>query len=644
MAALLSLLPALLLGLFAFWCGNFSGAPDFPAGPLGQGLVLAAALFAASSWRDPWRLGEAGRYLPGALAVAVAASLLASPVPRSGRVAILLLPAFGLLPAFVARCWSTPRRRELGLVGLSVVVVGVAAWSLVDAFRLGLPRAAMPLGHHNLLASFLAILLPLVVPGLRRPGASRWLALAALGAGVAALISTRSFLAAAVVAAIALALSVRLESARAVVAGLALLVLALLVPRAAAMVTGADSSASARAVYWRAAWDGFRARPVTGWGPGSTPWTIAETMHPIPGASPAGEIVGQAHSLPLQLLRELGAPGTLLVVGCLGLFLWRRFRNLNSADDPAWVEAGLASVAAAIGCGLGESSLAIPAISVAIAAGAGAALAGEGGEARRDPRWPVWTWLLAAAGFLAPLALAQASYGRALELATREVASPLLERAMRLDPEFPLYRARWAWLAQAPLDRRARESYAAAQQSRGVASLWLRAGVLALEAGESQLARAAFEHAMALDPLSAFAPFQLSQLVEDPTSCTARAILSDPRLAAASLFRGREPLRREALDRVEVWPGIDAGWRAELKRVAVASAPVDGEEVDLTARIDTVPALAMSLHLFRRAAWPADVARIRVERDAVRRLRGLPAASTLPTSQSAAFPPDRCAP
>lgn len=662
MAVLSPFLPALLLGLFAFYCGNFSSAAGFPAGPIGQGLILITAVLAASSWRDPWRLGVAGRYLPWALVLASTLSLFASPVPRSGRVAVVLMPAFLLVPAFAARCWSTERRRALGVVGLSLVVGTVALWSLADALRLRLDRAAMPLGHHNLLAAFLAITLPLVVPGLRRAGAVRWLALSALLVGFTALLTTRSFLALAVVATVALANSYRLEKTRELVAGLALVALAFLVPRAAAIVAGKDSSASARAVYWRAAWDGFGERPVTGWGPGSTSWTIARTMHPIPGVSPAGEIVGQAHSLPLQLLRELGAPGAFLAASCLGLFFWRRWRSRSGAEDRSWVDAGLASVAAGLGCGLGEASLGIPAIALGLAVGAGAALAGAGAEPgaedgggaqqetaerkarRRAPLWPVVAYALLAATLLAPLARAQALYDRAVRVPNRALASPLLERAVGLDPGFPLYRARWAWSATAPIGQRAREALAAASQASGVAALWLRAGALALEAGEGEQARLAFEQAMALDPLSAFAPLQLLSLVADPASCAARALAADPRLAGATLFRGREALRTAAVGRVEVWAGIDAGWRAELRRVAATSVPGNGEEVDLTARIDGVPALALSLHLFRRTSWPADVARVRVERDAVRQLRALPAAAALPTSSAAAFPADRCAP
>jgi hypothetical protein len=67
------------------------------------------------------------------------------------------------------------------------------------------------------------------------------------------------------------------------------------------------------------------------------------------------------------------------------------------------------------------------------------------------------------------------------------------------------------------------------------------------------------------------------------------------------------------------------------------------DDVDLAAQIDTTPALAVSLHLFRRSPWPADVARIRVERAGVRRMK-LASASAIRTSSPAAFPRDRCAP
>jgi O-antigen ligase len=675
------LLPPLLLACFVFWSGTFPGAAAFPSAPVGQGLVLAAALLGAAAWRDPLRLGSAGRWLVGALLAAVALSLWASPVARAGRVGVVLLPAFLLLAPFVARCWSTERRREIGLMAWSAVVAVTAIWAVAEQMRQATSRAAMPLGHHNLLAAFLVITLPLTVPALRRRGAGRGLALLAIVSGVVALVETRSFLGGAALALVALAGATRFERARHLVLGLALLGLALLVPRAAAIVRGADSSASARQVYLRAGWQGASERPISGWGPGSTPWTLAEHLRPLPGVNPAGEVVGEMHSLPLALAYELGFVGLALAIAIAGLFLLRRWRGRRAASDRALVEAGLAGVAGFLLTALGGAQLSVTALPLAAALAAGAALAGERGaqervaqplpEGRRRPfvRPGLVGWIYAGVAvlLLLPLARAQALYEAAARVRVRDKAAPLMARAMALDPQFALYRARWAWSAEAPVGERALAAIAAARAAPGVAALWLRAGALALEAGRTDLAREASERALALDPLGGFAAFQLATLgvaaddtgasgsiaassARDLADCAARALLAEPRLAAATAWRGRDPLRREALGRLEHWPGIDAGWRVEMMKQAAGAAPQPprvgapgGDEVELAAQIDTTPALAVSLHLFRRSPWPADVARIRVERAGVRRMK-VPSAAAMRESSAGAFPRGRCAP
>ena len=661
------LLPALLLACFAFWSGTFPGAAAFPAGPAGQGLVLAAAIIGAAAWRDPLRLGGAGRWLVGALLAAVALSLWVSPVARAGRVGVVLLPAYLLLAPFVARCWSSERRREIGLTAWSVVVAATALWAIVEQVRHHSSRAAMPLGHHNLLAAFLVISLPLAVPALRRretageaslvaiPGLRRTVALVAIVAGVVALVLTRSFLGAAALAVLALAGAVRFARARHLVVGLALLALALLVPRAAAIVGGEDSSASARQVYLRAGWQGATARPVFGWGPGSTPWTLAEHLRALPGINPQGEVVGEMHSLPLALAYELGFVGLALVVAVFGLFFLRRWRGRGAAADRGLVEAGLAGVAGFLLTALGGAQLSVTALPLAAALAAGAVLAGEGAPDERPGLRAVPVWIFAGAALFAllPLARAQAFYDQAAKLRVREQAAPLVARAMALDPEFALYRTRWAWSSKAPVGERAATAISAARAARGVAALWLRAGALALEAGRTDLAREASGRALALDPLSGFAPFQLAMLdgeSAEGVDCAARALLAEPRLAAASFWRGREGQRQLALERLEHWPGVDAGWRSEMLKQAASAVPAPAEagasaadEVELAAQIDTTPALAVSLHLFRRSPWPADVARIRVERAGVRKMQ-LPSAAALESSSADAFPRERCAP
>src|SRR5512143_2629979 len=119
MAALRSLLPAALLAAFAFACGTFSGAAAWPWGTVGQAALLACAVAGLGAAGDPLRLGRARRWLAPALLAALAASLAFSPVPRAGRVALALLPAFVLTAAAAARVFEREETRRRAL----------AAWS-----------------------------------------------------------------------------------------------------------------------------------------------------------------------------------------------------------------------------------------------------------------------------------------------------------------------------------------------------------------------------------------------------------------------------------------------------------------------------------------------------------------------------------
>lgn len=646
-----ALLPALLLGAFAFACGTFPGAASWPTGPLGQALLLVAAAAGLAEAGDPLRLGPAGRWLALATLVAVAGSALASPVPRAGRTALALLPAFLLLPAAAARAFASENGKRVALALWSAVVAAVGLAGLADAARSGAHRAAAPLGHHNLLGAFLVVTLPVALLSLRARGPERGLAALALAAGGGALVATRSLsaLAAAVVVA-ALAVP-RLGRARHLVAGLALLAAGLATPRAAAVLGGSDPSLAARRVYAEAAVAGFAERPLLGWGPGATPWRLAGFVRPLPGVSPPGELVGEAHSLPLGLLFELGGTGSLLAAGVGALFALRRVRERASARDLGLADAGLLGLVGGAVAGLGDAWLAVPALPVALALSAGAALGGGARHAvppRRGPALVAIGLLLAGAAALARPALAWRAWGEATRARDRSGAAAALARAAALDPDFPLYRARWAWTSEAPAPERARAALDAAASAGGVAPLWLRAGSVAWEAGERGAARAALSRALALDPLSGMAPFLLFMASEGTdTDCAARALAAEPRLGAATAWRARPQERERASWRLRRWPGIEIGWRASLRDRLADHPPAQwevGEEVDLVVEVDVTPALASSLHLFRRAPLPADVARVRLDRGAVRRLAGLPAAAELPTSSPAAFPIGRCAP
>jgi hypothetical protein len=357
MSALPGLVPPLLLGLFAAWCGSFAGGATFSGSAGGAAALLAAVAAAGPGWRDPLRLGR-GRLLPLGLWAVAAASAWCSPVERAGRVGVVLLPAFLWLPAVVERCWGERRRLRWGLRATSAVVAAVSSWALLDwagGFGSRIERAAMPLGHHTLLAAWLAMLLPLAVVAAREAPPWRWLGIATGLLAAAALLASRS---AAGLLALAAELVLawvwrreiageslsgrRLESRpesegvagealagrrlgsrpeRKAVAdeipsrqqlasepwrreiprgtwiagGLALAAAgALLVHRAGQSLAGGDLSLHVRGSYWVAGWRGFLARPALGWGPGSVAWTASRFLPPVPAALPGANPVGEA--------------------------------------------------------------------------------------------------------------------------------------------------------------------------------------------------------------------------------------------------------------------------------------------------------------------------------------------------------------
>jgi hypothetical protein len=79
---------------------------------------------------------------------------------------------------------------------------------------------------------------------------------------------------------------------------------------------------------------------------------------------------------------------------------------------------------------------------------------------------------------------------------------------------------------------------------------------------------------------------------------------------------------------------VNAGWKEELLRSA-AGIGRQGDVASLRLEIDTVPALALSLHTFRRRPWPTLWPLVEVRGPAAERLT-LPAATSLPlTSRQA---------
>jgi hypothetical protein len=646
------LLPPLLLALYGAWCGTFAWGPAWAASTVAALALLGTLFWAAPSWQDPLRLGASGRLLPAALWIAGAASAWASPVPRAAWSFLLLSPAFLALPGAVERCWRREEERRRGLRALALVAAGVSLWSLVDWGFLGSPRAAMPLGHHNLLAAWLVIVLPLAVLPAREPGRWRLAGFAAGGLVTAAVLASRSLggcVALVAVAGLGLAAAAaRSGKARPWRTWGALLVVAVALslaqaPRVLRIASGGDPSVRARSAYLAAGIRGFAARPMLGWGPGSTPWTAAAFLDPVPGINPWGESVGDLHSLSVQLAYELGVTGFLLAAALAVLFCVRRIAEREEGRDPALLLGGMLGLAGGAVASLGSGAVAVTALPLAAAIAAGAALAGSGrGKARRSSPLPVRIYAAAALLALIPTELARWHYDRAVAAAgagRATVAETELASAMRFDPTFPLYPLRLALLrAGRPAEKAAAADLAwqAAKRGKAVPSLWLMAGILGYSA-QRPWAGGALEAACTLDPLDPFPPFYALLVRPGDAGAPvlgAQALLAEPRLAAA-VFWGHHPdLLARSLTAVGAWPGVDDGWKAAFAG-AVASLPpaAAGEPLSrLALGIDDQAPGTISLTAFRRRPWPLRWDLIAVRQPALERLRVPPAAASTGTS------------
>jgi len=636
--------PILLLALFGGWCGTVAWGAGSWASVTAAASLLGMLLWKGSPWRDPLGLGAAGSLLPWALWITMVASLWASPVPRAGWMGVLLFPVYLWLPGAVARCWRREADLRWGLRGLAAVVAAVALWSLVDWLLLGSPRPAMPLGHHNLLAAWLVILLPLALVPAREPGPWRRVALTAGGLAVVAVVASRSLTGTAALTVQALLALAWLVRSRRWILGLSLALLlaclglaAFQAPRLARIASGDDSSAQARTSYLEAGWQGFLARPVLGWGPGSAPWTLSSFLTPVPGVNPWGEAVGDLHSLPLHLAYELGATGLLLALATFLLFVWRR-RGWRQSRAPLPLICALLGFLGAAVASLANASIAVPALPLALAVAAGAALAG--GEAGPGRELPVRLYALVAALALAPLELARWHYDRAAtasqgrpDLARWEVA-----RAVALDPLFPLYRMRLALLQGT-----AGEALRAAREAGSVPVLWTVAGALGAPA-QLPWAEAALERACVLQPFDPFPPYYLMLLRqpgERAATHGAHALLAEPRLAAAVFWESHGSLLSQSLEVVRRWPGVDPGWREVLIAASPSPQSQGGPAVRLALEIDTIPSLSLSLPIFRRRPWPVQWPLVRVRQDLLDPL-ALPPATVLPTTSASAFAAEVC--
>lgn len=612
--SVLSLIPGLLLALLSFWFGTLPGGATSGGSAVGLAAILWLALIGAPDWPDPLRLGHRfGFLLPLALVAATIISWYLSPVSRAGFVGTLLLPAFILAPAGVARCWRQPRQFQIGCDTLSVAVLMTAGWSLVEWFRLDSPRAAMPLGHHNLLAGWLVFLLPLAAVGLHRPGSRRWLAVAALTIGSSAILATGSLVGMAALALQGILAAWWWPSLRVpfvTATGLAALSQ---IPRGLRILTASDLSSQARELYAQAAWDGLARRPAWGWGPGSTPWLIARFLEPDPTVNPPSQVVGDFHSMPAQLAFELGLVGLVLGSGLWLLFIVRRWPAKGNATSSQQRRAAFLGLAGGAVYLLGNSPVSVLAIPAAAVIASGAALAVDFETVRRGSRQRllfVLLYLLPVGALLLPKLLAQVHYDRAVTAESQAQALDEIEWARALDPTFPLYGARTAWIRGSlhGIDREsARLALKAAEAAAGIAPLWLTAGFMGLEVSAGWTLEA-LSTARDLDPLSPLPPFLMAVSQPDHPEAAlwaAQALRLEPRFWQTSILQERTDLRQRAIEALRA---------REVSDDQILSLEVDsrsgapGSALGLT--MDRTPALAFSLYAFRRRPWPFTLVRL----------------------------------
>ncbi len=638
--------PALLLLLFAAWAGTFEGAASAVGATAGTAVLLVALAWTGLRL-DPLGLGRTGRYLVAGLLVVLAASAWTSPVTRTGLEGLLLLPAWLSLPAATALCWRRRGDRRRGLVAVAAVVLLMALWALSDWIFTASPRPSRPLGHHNLLALWLVTLLPLAALPI---GSGRWgrgLGIAAVGAGLVTVLATRS-LAGTLALLVPLAGLWLASRRRRVTPKLSWILLVLVLagltwvagPRVVDVITGGDPSARARRVYLQAGLDGTGERPLVGWGPGATPWTLALFLDPVPGVNPPSEVVGQVHSLPLQIAYETGLPGLLLTLAILTVFALRRWRGARRGEGRPTVVAALGGLGAAAVASLGTAGLAVTALPAAWGVTAGAALAASARDGEsRTPHARARTAALVLAALLLvallPWLRARHLYERAAEAPELDGAERRLAAAVDLDPRFPLYRARWAWAIGSAADARR-----AAADAVAVAPLWLQAGVLGLEVGESW-AQDALRRACRLDPFSPFAPFFLARSDPDAPEAprgAARALLLEPRLSGALLWETYPDLRAAARREIAAWPGVDPGLKTALREALDHGEPPapDDEVAALVLTLEARAGQPFALHAFRRLPWPARLAAVPVRTSRARAVE-LPSAARRPETQTEAF-------
>jgi tetratricopeptide (TPR) repeat protein len=338
----------LLYPLVCLLLGTVSGGASW-AREAGMHAVIVAALGAAlvAAWRnESWPL-VGGLFEPALVLLLLALMAGALQSPCAGRSWGLILLATAAVSVFYLVLGAgSGRAAALAWLVPATGVVAAGAGLLAYGLR-WTPRVAVPLGHHNYMAGFLLLHLPLTISAAGRQGAraSRirglWLAGAALEALAILLTGSLAAVFALMVFAVPMAVNrtrralsrgeAGAERGRrwqryaaglllaALILGVGLLLRTSRSPAIAGVrqrmggiaAAGRDPSLSLenRLRFLRAGLAMFWARPVVGFGAGSVPLVVALYREQVPGIMPAGEVVPQLHDLPVHLLAETGALG-----------------------------------------------------------------------------------------------------------------------------------------------------------------------------------------------------------------------------------------------------------------------------------------------------------------------------------------------